>query len=396
MINKKKLITWGLFFLVFFTIAQFFTKQETGTTPQAQGAELIVTASKAEYASGTEVIVEIRNNTAATVTFPSNCPKNPFRVLAWNGEIFEERTSETSLSCDRIAGELTIPAGKEINVSYTNWNYSLFGQPGRYKVQVDLAFAEGIDTFTSPEFTVVEPALWRKFFRNFFYRPLYNVLVFFIGIAPLRDLGFAIILLTIVIRLILLVPSQRAIVSQRRMQELQPKLEHIKKKYAGNQERIAQETMKLWKENKVNPFGSCLPILIQFPVLIALFYVIRNGLNPDNIYLIYNPLSHIDLSNIHTNFLGILDLTRINTFVLPLIVGALQFFQLKLAMFKKKTSAGEKGSQMAMANKTMIYVMPVMIAIFTASVPAGVGLYWGVSTLFALGQQIVANRKPAL
>jgi YidC/Oxa1 family membrane protein insertase len=211
-------------------------------------------------------------------------------------------------------------------------------------------------------------------------------------------------MLTLLIRLILLVPSQRAMASQRRMQDLQPKLAHIKKKYAGNQERIAQETMALWKENKVNPFGSCLPLLIQFPVLIALFYVIQNGINPDNVYLLYAPLKGVDLSNIHTNFLGILELTKANAYVLPVIIGGLQFFQMKLAMARTKkakdeaTIVGEsqgptKGSEMEMANKTMIYIMPVMIAVFTASVPAGVGLYWGVSTLFALGQQVVVNRQ---
>lgn len=214
----------------------------------------------------------------------------------------------------------------------------------------------------------------------------------------MHDLGFAIILLTLLIRLVLLVPSQRAIVSQRKMQELQPKLDAVKKKYEGNQERIAQETMLLWKENKVNPLGSCLPIVIQFPILIALYYVIMNGLNPNNAYLLYAPLKNFDLSVIHANFLGILDLTRANTLVLPLIVGALQFFQLKLATMKKKKpqeqdqKAPLKGSEMETVNKSMTYIMPVMIALFTLSVPAGVGLYWGISTLFAVGQQLVANR----
>ncbi|MBI2453584.1 membrane protein insertase YidC, partial [Candidatus Peregrinibacteria bacterium] len=159
----------------------------------------------------------------------------------------------------------------------------------------------------------------RKLFRAAFYQPLYNTLIFFIRIAPRRDLGLAIILLTLLIRVILLVPSQRAMVSQRHMQELQPKLDHLRKKYEGNQERLAKETMQLWKEHKVNPFGSCLPILVQFPVLIALFYVIQNGLNPDNAHLLYAPFKDTDFSAIHTKFLGILELTKMNVIVLPLI-----------------------------------------------------------------------------
>lgn len=396
-IDKKKIFTWILFFLIFFTVLQFFNKPKE-VPPELAASGVVIVPAKSEFVSGEEVIVTVRNNTAVPITLPSNCPKNPLRVLAWTGEKFEERNAETKFNCN-LAPNITVAPNAETKVSYTFWNYTLFGNPGRYKVELavmDGTAVTGTTTgvFASPEFTVVEAGAWRKFFRTAFYQPIYNVLVFFVKIAPARDLGFAIILLTVVIRLILLVPSQRAITSQRRMQELQPKLEHVKKKYAGNKERIAQETMKLWKEHKVNPMGSCLPILIQFPVLIALFYVIQNGLNPDNVHLLYNPLKNVDLSNIHTNFLGILELTRINAFVLPLLVGALQFFQLKLTALKKKPDGEKKpASEMESATKMMTYIMPVMIALFTASVPAGVGLYWGVSTVFAIGQQVVANRK---
>lgn len=392
--KKQKITTWILFFLIFFMAMQWLNK------PKAPPEELTksgiaVLPAKTAYVSGDEVIVKIRNNTPDPVEIPSSCPKNPLRVLAFSGEKFEEKTAETKINCNKLQA-VTLASNEETSVSYTYWNYSLFGNPGRYKVELTIHNGTNTGVFASPEFTVSEAGFLKKFFRKFFYQPIYNTLVFFVKIAPARDLGFAIILLTILIRLILLVPSQRAIVSQRRMQELQPKLEHIRKKNAGNQELIAQETMKLWKENKVNPFGSCLPLLIQFPVLIALFYVIQNGLNPDNIHLLYEPLKNVDLVNLHTNFLGLLELTRVNIYVLPVLVGALQFLQMKLTMAKKKTSevkTGGPGSEMETATKTMVYIMPVMIALFTASAPAGVGLYWGVSTLFGIGQQLVANRK---
>ncbi|MBI5412868.1 membrane protein insertase YidC [Candidatus Peregrinibacteria bacterium] len=395
--NKQKIITWVLFFFIFLFVFQTFTKKNAPTPETVGGAAIIVSPSKTEFATGEEVTVKVRNNTANKITLPSGCPKNPFKVLALVGDKIEERTSETKLNCALSSPDVVIEPNKEQLVTYTYWNHSLFGEIGKYKVQIDFANGTGTQTFVSPEFAVVATGFWRKLFRTAFYQPLYNVLVLFIDFAPFKDLGLAIILLTLAIRLILLVPSQRAIESQRRMQELQPRLAHIKKKYEGNQERIAQETMALWKEHKVNPFGSCLPTLIQFPVLIALFYVIRNGLNPDNIYLLYSPLKDVDLSNIHTNFLGILDLMRVNTIVLPIIIGGLQFLQMKLAMMTKKNSdqKPQAASEMETATKTMIYIMPVMIALFTASVPAGVGLYWGVSTLFAIGQQIVANRKTA-
>lgn len=397
--NKNKIITWIIFFLAFFLIMQMFQNKKT-PEPALTSAAVGISTAKSEFASGEEVIAVIKNNTQNPLTLASNCPKNPFKVLAWTGEKFEERSAETKINCE-LSPPITVAPNAETKINYSYWNHALFGSPGRYKIEVALTNGTTTGLFSTPEFTVVEAGFWRKLFRTGFYQPLYNILIFFISIAPARDLGFAIILLTILIRIVLLIPSQRAIVSQRRMQELQPKLEHIKKKYADNKERVARETMQLWKEHKVNPFGSCLPLLVQFPVLIALFYVIQNGLNPDNVYLLYSPLKDVDLSNIHTHFLGILELRNVNAFALPIIIGALQFFQLKLTMIKKARAAAENGtttektqpSEMESANKMMVYIMPVMIALFTASVPAGVGLYWGVSTVFAIGQQVVANRK---
>lgn len=393
----QKILTWVLMFLIIVLISQYWQKKET-VAPGTITTPLTVTSVSNEYASDEEVILKLKNTTNAAITIPSVCPKNPFTVLAWNNTEFSPRTAETKINC-ALELALTIAPGKEAQVSYTYWNHALFSEPGRYKVEIAGGTIPEIkETITSSEFTVVPAGFFRQFFRTAFYQPLYNILIFFITFAPARDLGFAVILLTVLIRLILLVPSQHAIVSQRKMQELQPKLDEVKKKYEGNQEKIASETMRLWKENKVNPMSSCLPLLVQFPVLIALFYVIRNGLNPDNFHYLYSPLKGADLADIHTNFLGVLDLTKVSTIVLPLIVGALQFLQLKLTMMKKKTEDTNKvapKSEMEMANKTMVYIMPVMIALFTASVPAGVGLYWGVSTVFAIGQQLVANRKTA-
>lgn len=380
--NKKNLLLYVLFFTVILLGVQYFTRSTT--PPPGEVGAFTVRTLKNTYAVGEEVKLELKNNTAAPIKLSSFCPQNPYQVHKWNGTEFVEVKAQTTLPCERITVVAELAPGQKETVSYTYWNNSLFGEPSRYKIQVLEA--------QTHEF-VVEPAgFWRTFFRSIFYQPIYNVLIFLISVMPLKDLGLAIIVLTILIRLVLLVPSQRALVSQKRMQELQPKLEEVRKKYEGNQERIAQETMAMWKQHKVNPFGSCLPLIIQFPVLIALFYVIQNGLNPDNMYLLYEPLKHVDLSNIHTNFLGILDLTKVNPFILPLIVGFLQFFQFKLTMAKKKVPK-IGASEMETANKMMMYMMPVMIAVFTASVPAGVGLYWGVSTLFGIGQQLVVNKK---
>jgi YidC/Oxa1 family membrane protein insertase len=156
---------------------------------------------------------------------------------------------------------------------------------------------------------------------------------------------------------------------------------------------MAEETMKIWKTHKVNPASSCLPILIQFPILIALFYVIQDGLNPDKTWLLYNFQQNFNLLDIQTNFLNILQLTERNLIALPITVGILQFLQLKLAMNKKtQTSTSNSDFQASMQNM-MLYFMPGMIAVFTASLPAGVGLYWGTSTLFGIFQQFIINKQ---
>jgi YidC/Oxa1 family membrane protein insertase len=133
--------------------------------------------------------------------------------------------------------------------------------------------------------------------------------------------------------------------------------------------------------------GSCLPLLLQFPILIALFWVIKGGLNPDNTYLLYTQYDGFSFHNISSQFLG-LDLLKANLYVLPLIVGLLQFIQMKMAMMKVP-----KKNEMAIANNMMTYMMPIMIAVFTASLPAGVGLYWGTSTLYGLVQQYFVNKS---
>jgi len=192
--------------------------------------------------------------------------------------------------------------------------------------------------------------------------------------------------------------------SQKAMQEIQPKLQKIQKEYKGNQAKIAEETMKIWKQHKVNPMGSCLPILLQAPIMIGVFYAVKSGFSFHHEYLLYDFLPQIDFLTLNTNFLGILELTQRNYIILPLIVGGLQFFQIKLSMVKKKKEKSEKkkddnkqndnmADSMQAMQSSMLYVMPLMIAFFCASFPAGIGLYWGSSTAYGIVQQIFINKS---
>ena len=225
-----------------------------------------------------------------------------------------------------------------------------------------------------------------------------NLLILVASILPDHNLGIGIIILTLLVKLLLFIPTQHALEGQKKMQLLQPKLEAVKKQYKDNPTKMQEETMKLWKEHKVNPLQSCLPILIQFPVLIGLFYVIRDNVNlsmsHDLIYPVYQHLSW----TFGTNFLG-LDLTKPNVWIFPPLLVVLQFFQMKLSFMiadkkkEKQIVKAEAATGMETQQKVMLYVLPFMIGFFALKFPTAVALYWGISTLFAIGQQVIVNRE---
>ncbi|MBU0668116.1 YidC/Oxa1 family membrane protein insertase [Patescibacteria group bacterium] len=404
--KKNSILQYIIVFLVVYLTLSFFLKPGQEET-SISGADFDVIVKK-EFSVDELVTVQIRNNTETDTTIKSDCPQEPLTVYNKQKGEWTQITSTRENGCED-SRDTTIKPHEKAIISYQGWNHALFGETGTYKVELTIEPSIPIQTPVQPEIKTIsyvsnefeiKPQGWFGWLWSAgFYQPIYNALIYITSVIPGNDLGLAIIILTLIIRTLLLIPSHRSLKSQRKIQELQPKLNHIKEKHKGNQEMIAKETMMLWKEHKVNPLSSCLPLFIQLPFLIAIFYVIQGGLNPDNVHLLYGGLKSFSLSSINTNFLGILQLKEVNVFVLPLIVGGLQFFQMKLAMMrskKKKEAQGkekEKGNEMEMANKMMIYIMPVMIAVFTASVPSGVGLYWAVSTTYGIAQQFIVNKQ---
>ncbi len=401
--NKKNILNFITIGLLAYLLVNFFTQNRN--TPPEELSDFSLKTAKQEYSQHELVTATLRNNTDQAITIPNECPNEPLDVYTYIDNTWKQETNAANIPCTATKPEdafITIEPKTEHVISYNDWNHALFNELGRYKIAVTLNWQEkgkpATKTIESLEFEVKPQGLFGKFWASVFYQPIYNTLIFLTSILPYNDFGFAIIILTIIIRSILLFPSQKALKSQRKLQEIQPKLKTIREKHKDNQEMIAKETMQIWKEHKVNPLGSCLPMLIQFPVLIALFYVIKSGLNPDNAYLLYGNLKNFSLANVNVNFLGILDLTKANQLILPLLVGGLQFLQMKLTMIKKAklTNSGskkEQKSEMEMANQMMVYIMPVMIAVFTASVPAGVGLYWIMSTVYGIVQQLIVNKQ---
>ena len=245
-----------------------------------------------------------------------------------------------------------------------------------------------------------------ELFNTILYEPLFNGLIYLYHVIPGKDIGIAIILLTLAIKIILFFPSLSAIKSQKALQETQPKLEALKKKYKNDKEELGRQLMKFYKENKVSPFSSCLPLLIQLPILLALYQVFLNGLitDPTTGLLVPNQLNHLygylkDIySNtpIHSMFLGFVDMAKSKNIILAVIAGALQFWQGKMMVTMKpaiKTAGSKDEDRAASINRQMIYFMPVITVIFGYQFPAGLTLYWIVSTLFTIVQQYYFFRK---
>lgn len=232
----------------------------------------------------------------------------------------------------------------------------------------------------------------KALFEVILYQPIFNAFVGLYNIIP--DAGAAILVLTLVIKAIFYPLTKKSIEAQKSLQELQPKLEALKKKHKGDQQTLAQETMKLYKENKVNPFGSCLPILIQLPIFLALYWVFQGALTTSNFDLLYPFVSSPGAINPIT--LGFLDLSKANI-VLALAAAGAQFWQAKSMSTKKPPKKAGEGAKdenmMAMMNKQMLYFMPAITLIIGFQLPGGVMLYWFLSTLITAIQQRIIFSK---
>lgn len=231
-------------------------------------------------------------------------------------------------------------------------------------------------------------------FHNVLYQPIFNILVFFYNLIP--DIGVAIIIVTVLIKLVLHPLSRKAAKSQRALQQLQPKLEEIKEKYKDQKEKLAQETLLLYKKEKISPFSSCLPLLIQFPIIIAVYRVFMSGLKANDFKELYSFVHNPGV--IHTTMFGLswLDLSRPQIF-LGVLAGVAQFAQTKLLMAKSKVhkvnDTQKEPSMIETMNKQMMYTMPIVTIIISASLPGGLALYWFVMTLLSAVEQYIVNKS---
>lgn len=232
-------------------------------------------------------------------------------------------------------------------------------------------------------------------------QPMYNLLIVSyhgLSLMGIADLGWAIIVLTVVVKLVLMPFTAKSIKAQKAMQALQPHLDEIKEKYKDKKEEQAKAMMAVYKEHNINPASSCLPLLIQMPILIALYNVLRRSVNdPESLAMLYSFVPAPEVIN-HM-FLGIVDL-GVRSIPLAILAAIIQYVQAKMLEAKRPPASiakkeGAKDESMAVAMmKSMTYTMPIVTVIFGASLPGGVMLYWLVSNLVSVLQQWFLFRTP--
>jgi len=229
-------------------------------------------------------------------------------------------------------------------------------------------------------------------FNLILYQPLFNALVFLYQYLPGRDFGVAVIILTILIRIILYPLMVQSIKSQKVLSELQPKIQEIQSKYKDDKEKQARATMELYQKEKINPFGGCLPLLLQLPILIALYQVFWKGLRPEAMTNLYSFIPNP--GSIDPTFFGLINLGQASL-ILALLAGITQFFQTK--MITPKTAKVKKGDQMSqfsgMMQKQMLYFFPIFTVFILWRLPAAIALYWIITALFSIGQQYLIFKK---
>lgn len=238
-------------------------------------------------------------------------------------------------------------------------------------------------------------------FHAVFYNPIYNALVALVALIPGGgDVGVAVIIVTLAIRLILLPFSLSAARTQRAMKELEPKLKDLKELHKGNKEKETLETLALYREARVNPFASILTVFIQIPVLLALYWVFGSGafssidvLDHTLLYS-FTPIPSV----ISFKLLGLVSVAG-KSIVLAVIAGATQFLQAHLAlsgtMKPSNTATGMQGDFQRVMGMQLKYVFPFLIATISYTTSGAVALYFITTNLAGSLQEWHVRRKLA-
>ncbi|MFO0743921.1 MAG: YidC/Oxa1 family membrane protein insertase [Candidatus Paceibacterota bacterium] len=235
-------------------------------------------------------------------------------------------------------------------------------------------------------------------FHTLFLEPIYNIVVMFLNIIPGQDIGIAIILTTLLVKIVLLplnLSSQR---SSYLMREAQVEIDEIKKKHSGDNRKIAEETMILYKEKKIKPFTSILTLIIQLPVFFALYFVFKDGIKfePSLIYSFVHFPQNIE----HLAF-GFLDITK-HYWWIGVLTGISMFIFSKRQADTLKKMSGNKNNENKNDFKSifaknmqmqMTYLLPIISGFSAAVLPGVIGVYWTINNILNIFQDIYIKRK---
>ncbi len=239
--------------------------------------------------------------------------------------------------------------------------------------------------------------MFSTIWHTLFFDPIYNALIFFVDVVPGGDIGIAIILTVIVVKIILLPLSIKAAKTQKIIRDIDPKIKELKKTVTDAQEQ-ARLIMALYKESGINPFASILLIFIQIPILISLYFSVYTGggvaLPGINVDLLYSFIPQPETVTMH--FLGLLDITE-KSFLLAFLAGVAQFGSGYLTFPKlpprdPKAAPSMKDDFGRSMQMQMKYVMPILIAVIAYTISAAIALYFLVSSLTSIVQELLIRK----
>ncbi len=233
----------------------------------------------------------------------------------------------------------------------------------------------------------------KAFFIALIYQPLYNAFVFLMDVLPWADAGIVIILFTILVRLALFPLSQKSIVAQIKMRTINPELEKLKTRYADDKQEQARQIMAFYKEKGINPFSGFLALLIQLPIIFALYYVFQGGLTTIDTTLLYSFVGTPE--QLKMIFLGVIDLTQ-KSVLLAVLAGVTQFIQAHIMathmapQSQESSFANDLAKSMTFQTK---YILPIFITFVSYFISSAIALYWVVSNTFTICQELYVRNK---
>ena len=235
-------------------------------------------------------------------------------------------------------------------------------------------------------------------FHQLFYKPMYNILVFILDILPTHDVALAVIVLTVFIKIVLLPLSHKMFKTQIIQRKIQPLINKIQEEYKDNRQMLGVKMLEIYKEYKLNPFSSILLMIIQIPIVFALYFVFANGGLPNiNMADLYSFTPNVDTIN---HILYGVDFTKANIMV-GLLAALFQYIQIRLSLQnmtpvdKNKPNKDLKPEEMMQKQMgfMMKYFIPILIFVASLKVSAAVALYWIVSSVFMIAQELYFRNK---